>query len=127
MRCPVCGGRGLFRRWVHMVRHCPRCGFDLERIEGHWIGALGMNTIVTFGAVLVAVVIGFTVTYSSDSTATLGWAVGAVVAVAVVVPLLFYPVSKTLWSAIDLAMRPLEPDDGVDPRWLPPASRHEQP
>src|SRR5690606_8062023 len=62
MRCPVCGGRGLFRRWVHMVRHCPRCGFDLERIEGHWIGALGMNTIVTFGAVLVAVVIGFTVT-----------------------------------------------------------------
>ena len=76
---------------------------------------------------LVAVVIGFTVTYSSDSTATLGWAVGAVVAVAVVVPLLFYPVSKTLWSAIDLAMRPLEPDDGVDPRWLPPAARHEQP
>lgn len=127
MRCPVCGGRGLFRRWVHMVRHCPRCGFDLERIEGHWIGALGMNTIVSFGAVLVAVVIGFTVTYSSDSTATLAWAVGAVIAVAVIVPLAFYPVSKTLWSAIDLAMRPLEPDDGVDPRWLPPASRHEQP
>jgi hypothetical protein len=46
------------------------------------------------------------------------------VAVAVVVPLAFYPVSKTLWSAIDLAMRPLEPDDDVDPV-DPRATRHE--
>jgi hypothetical protein len=51
--------------------------------------------------------------------------VAGIVATAVVVPLAFYPVSKTLWSAIDLAMRPLEPDDDVDPRWIPPAKRHE--
>jgi len=48
------------------------------------------------------------------------------VATAVVVPLAFYPVSKTLWSAIDLAMRPLEPDDDVDPHWIPPATHHER-
>ncbi len=34
--------------------------------------------------------------------------VGAV-AIAVVVPLLGYPASKTTWSAIDLAMNPLDP------------------
>jgi hypothetical protein len=33
-------------------------------------------------------------------------------------PLLFFGSSQTLWSAIDLAMRPLEPDDDVDPRYL---------
>jgi hypothetical protein len=53
-------------------------------------------------------------------------AVGAIMATAVVVPLVFYPVSKTLWSAIDLAMRPLEPEDDVDPRWIPPATHHER-
>jgi uncharacterized protein (DUF983 family) len=121
-RCPVCGSGGLFRRWFTIVDNCPRCGFRLERIEGHWIGALGMNTVVSFGAVLVAVVVTFVVTYSDDSAVA---AVAAIVVVAVVVPLVFYPVSKTLWSAIDLAMRPLEPDDDVDPRWLPPTSHHE--
>ncbi|HEX5365723.1 MAG TPA: DUF983 domain-containing protein [Acidimicrobiales bacterium] len=122
-RCPLCGQGRLFRRWFTIADRCPRCGFRLERIEGHWLGALGLNTIVSFGAVMVAVLVGFVATYQDES------AVGAVVlivATAVVVPLLFYPVSKTLWSAIDLAMRPLEPDDDVDPRWIPPASRHER-
>ncbi len=82
-----------------------------------------MNTIVTFGAVLVAVVASFALTYPDGSTAV---AVGAVVAVAVIVPVAFYPVSKTLWSAIDLAMRPLEPDDDVDPRFIPRARHRER-
>jgi uncharacterized protein (DUF983 family) len=122
MRCPVCGGGKLFRRWFTIVENCPRCGFRLERIEGHWIGALGMNTVVSFGAVLLAVVAAFILTYSDESAVP---AVAAVVAVAVAVPLAFFPVSKTLWSAIDLAMRPLEPDDEVDPRWLPRSTRRE--
>jgi uncharacterized protein (DUF983 family) len=122
-RCPLCGGGHLFRRWFTIVDRCPRCGFRLERIEGHWLGALGLNSIVSFAAVLLAVVVGFIVTYEDESATV---AVGLIVATAIVVPLAFYPVSKTLWSAIDLAMRPLEPDDDVDPRWIPAATRHER-
>jgi uncharacterized protein (DUF983 family) len=122
-RCPLCGRGRLFRGWFTIVDRCPRCGLRFERIEGHWIGALGMNTIVTFGAVLVAVVAAFALTYPDGSTTV---AVAAVVAVAVIVPVAFYPVSKTLWSAIDLAMRPLEPDDDVDPRFIPRARHRER-
>ena len=82
-----------------------------------------MNTMVSFGAVLVAVLVAFALTYPDGSTAA---GVTAIVAVAVVVPLAFYPTSKTLWSAIDLAMRPLEPEDDVDPRYIP-GSRHRRP
>jgi uncharacterized protein (DUF983 family) len=120
--CPLCGSGGLFRRWFWIVDRCPRCGFRLERIEGHWLGALGMNTVVSFTAVLVGVVVAFLLTWPDGSTAA---GVVGVVAVAVVVPLAFYPYSKTLWSAIDLAMRPLEPEDDVDPRWIPPTTHHE--
>lgn len=122
-RCPLCGGGHLFRCWFTIVDRCPRCGFRLERIEGHWLGALGLNSIVSFAAVLLAVVVGFIVTYEDESATV---AVALIVAVAIAVPLVFYPVSKTLWSAVDLAMRPLEPDDDVDPRWIPPATRQER-
>jgi uncharacterized protein (DUF983 family) len=122
-RCPLCGGRDLFVHWFTMRERCPRCAFPLERIEGHWLGALGMNTIVSFLALFVTIVVGVAVTYPDMPTLLL---MGIAVAVAIVVPLLFFPFSKTLWSAIDLAMRPLEPDDDVDPEWLPPAARHEQ-
>jgi hypothetical protein len=37
---------------------------------------------------------------------------------AVVVPLVFFPSSKTLWTAIDLLMRPLEAGEAE----VPPAS-----
>ncbi len=34
--------------------------------------------------------------------------------VAVVVPIVFYPVSYTLWAAVDLATRPMEPHEVAD-------------
>jgi len=117
-RCPVCGASGLFQRWFTIRERCPRCDFPLEqRIEGHWMGALGMNTIVSFGALFVTMTAGLIITYPDIAVGPL---IAVTVTVAVVVPLVFYPFSKTLWSAVDLAMRPLEPDDDVDPRWIPP-------
>lgn len=120
-RCPLCGGGGLFTGWFTVRDRCPRCAFPLEqRIEGHWLGALGINTIVSFGLLLLTLVVGLVATYPDIATGPL---VTATVTVAIVVPLVFYPFSKTLWSAIDLAMRPVEPADDVDPRWVPPAVR----
>lgn len=98
-----------------MKERCPRCGLRFERIEGHWSGDLGINTIVSFGALFLTLVIGFAVTYP-DVPGVLLFA--CAIAVAVVVPLAFFPFSKTLWLAIDLMMRPLEPGE-VDPVYEP--------
>jgi uncharacterized protein (DUF983 family) len=122
-RCPLCGGGDLFTGWFTMRERCPRCDFPLDRVEGHWLGSLGVNTIVSFGALFATVVAGVVIFY--PDIPVLGLMV-AVVVVGLVVPLLFFPFSHTIWSAIDLAMRPVEPDDDVDPRWLPPATRHEE-
>ena len=117
-RCPLCGARRVFDGWFTIKDRCPRCAFPLEqRIEGHWLGALGMNTIVSFGLLALTMAVGLIATYPDIATGPL---VALCATVAVVVPLVFYPFSKTLWSAVDLAMRPLEPGDDVDPRWIPP-------
>jgi uncharacterized protein (DUF983 family) len=113
-RCPVCGQGRLFRRWFTMVEDCPRCGLHFERVEGHWIGALGINTIVSFGTLLVAVVVGVLVTLPDVDVVPVTI---AAVAVAVLVPLGYYPFSKTLWTAIDVAMRPVEPDEVFPGFW----------
>jgi uncharacterized protein (DUF983 family) len=107
-KCPVCGQGHLFRRWFAMVERCPRCGLGFERIDGHFTGALGLNTIAGVVAVCLALVIGVAVTLPDIPVATL---ITVVVTVGVVVPLVCYPFSKTVWTAIDLRMRPLEPGE----------------
>jgi hypothetical protein len=89
-----------------MVDLCPRCGLRFERIEGHWVGAIGVNTIVSLGALLISLVAGLLVTFPQFPLLTL---MAINVGVAIVVPLAFHPISRTLWTGIDIAMRPLEP------------------
>jgi uncharacterized protein (DUF983 family) len=99
-RCARCGGGTLFRHWFTMVADCPRCGLHFEREEGYWVGAVAINTIATFGLFFVVLVIA-TIATAPD----IPWLpiVLVVVPVMIVVPLAFYPFSKTLWVAVDMA------------------------
>lgn len=75
-----------------------------------------MNTIVTFGVVLIGLLIAIGVTAPDPlPTGTVALILGTT---AVVVSVVFYPISKTLWSAIDLLISPLEAGE-VDPRYDP--------
>ena len=107
-RCPVCGQGHLFQRWFTMCERCPRCDLRFERIEGHWTGDLGINTIVSFGALLVVLLVGFLAFWPTPPLTAI---IVAAIAVAGLLPLAFYPFSKTIWLAIDLMMRPLEPEE----------------
>ena len=64
-----------------------------------------MNTIVTFGLLAVVIVGGLVLWYPDVPVVPL---MLATVAIAVLVPVLCYPVSSTLWAAVDLAMHPLD-------------------
>lgn len=83
-----------------------------------------MNTIVSFTTLVATLAIGFVITYPDPPVATL---LTITVLVAVVVPLGFFPISKSLWSGIDLAMTPPTPDDEIDPRYIPVRTRPRRP
>ncbi len=104
LACGVCGRRGLFRGWVHMVERCPRCGLRFERNPGDFVGAVGINTILNFGLVLAGLIAFVVVTYPDIPAGP--W-VFLVAAAYLPVPVLLYPVSKTLWLAVDLLMQPV--------------------
>ena len=107
-RCPRCGGGKLFTGWLKMKPTCPTCGMRFEREEGFFLGAY----VVNFGVMLLslALFIGVGVALTLPDPPPGRLAIGGMV-VGVLVPILFYPMSRTVWSAIDLTMKPLEPHE----------------
>jgi len=113
LRCPVCGSRGVTRHWVGLSDRCPRCGFELERSEGHSIGYIGLNIMTTFGLMFVLLVTLLVIGYPEPSP---GPIVITCVLFALLFPLAFLPFSRMIWTAIDLCMTPLAVGE-VDPGW----------
>jgi uncharacterized protein (DUF983 family) len=113
-RCPACGGGGIFTHWFGMSDRCPTCTLLFERVEGHWIGSLGLNTTVVFSVMLV-VLLGVTLIGYPDPP--IGLLLVVEILLAGLGPLLFFPSSRTLWTAMDLLMRPLRSGE-IDPRFV---------
>ncbi|HEY6532023.1 MAG TPA: DUF983 domain-containing protein [Acidimicrobiales bacterium] len=111
-RCPVCGNGGLFRQWIRMAERCPTCGLTFERVPGQWLGSWFLNICLAQMVVVAILVVGVGVTWPDPPMVPIAVAAGLA---AVGVPVAFFPWSRTLWLAIDLAMRPLDFDEGVAP------------
>ena len=108
LHCPQCGSGGLFRRWLLMKDDCPRCDLHFERVEGQWIGAIAMNTILTLVVLLGLIGVGFGLSYPDSPP--IGLLVACILA-AGVGPLFWHPFSRTVWLAIDLALRPVSAEE----------------
>jgi hypothetical protein len=91
-----------------MVPDCPRCGWVFQREEGYWVGAIIVNMTVAevlFGLLFIGTLMA--------TAPDVPW--GPLLAIALVtngiVPLIFYPFSKTIWLAIDLFFHPAETEE----------------
>lgn len=95
-----------------MAERCPRCGFVFERQEGHFIGAVGLNTVITAVAVMASIAVGIIV---SDGEIAVVPILAVTLGIAIFVPFLIHPACRMLWTAIHLKMQPLEPGEAP---WL---------
>lgn len=113
LRCPRCGGRGIWLSWFRMKPACPTCGqaFDRGESSDFWIGAYLINLVVAELSAIVIAVVMWLVLGSRVSFNVL-W--GASMALAVLMPLVFYPFSRDLWLAFDLHFRPSEAGDRLE-------------
>ena len=110
LRCPRCGGRGIWRTYFHLQHTCPTCELVLDRgeSEDYWLGAYMFNLVA---AELVAMGISVTVIIATypDVPWNEVWILS--IALAALMPVLFFPFARTLWLAWDLYFRPREPSD----------------
>lgn len=97
-----------------MAERCPTCTLRFERVAGHWVGFVGVNTTVIFGVMFVVLLTTYLVSYPDPPGAWLLW---VEVGIAFAGPAIFFPPSRMLWTAIDILMRPLRPGE-IDPRYV---------
>ncbi|MGI8407470.1 MAG: DUF983 domain-containing protein [Actinomycetota bacterium] len=102
-RCPNCGGGNLFQGFFKLKPSCPSCAYLFEREEGYWTGAMIVN-IAACEVWFFLLFVGILIATAPD----IEWR--PVLAVALItnglLPVVFYPHSKTIWMAMDLHLSP---------------------
>ncbi len=103
-RCAWCGDRrAYFIGWFKRQERCQNCGHGYRRGDSAFeLGAITANIILTFGSILVTILILVAITAPDVPIGTLTIVTAGI---GIVGPALFYPVSFTLWQAVDLWMR----------------------
>src|ERR1700730_12126716 len=120
-RCARCGSGHLFHRYFTMVDDCPRCGLHFEREHGYWAGALAINSGVAVAVFIVTFGVGLAFTAPDVPVGPL---LAILIPLMILVPLLGYPFSKTLWVAVDRAfLQRLDRNERLDEQFTPRSSR----
>jgi hypothetical protein len=95
-----------------MVDDCPRCGLHFEREQGYWAGALAINIGVSGAVFAVVFVTALALTVPDVPVVPL---LLILVPLMVIVPIVAYPFSKTIWVAVDRALlQHLDPRERLD-------------
>jgi hypothetical protein len=85
-----------------------------EREEGFFLGAYVVNFGATEGLLLIVLMAYVLVQANSTDGVAVVPVMLAAIGAAVLMPLFFYPFSRTLWVAVELIMRPLEPHEQAE-------------
>lgn len=100
--CPSCGARKLFRSRMRLSGKCPSCRMDFDGPPGHWVGSVGINTILCVILLLLTIIVSTLLLWPDLKVIPL---LLPALIVGLVSPILLYPISQTLWTAIDLLIR----------------------
>ena len=87
-----------------MIEQCPRCHLRFDRLPGHILGSIAMNTILSFGVMAISLVWSLVEAQPNvDRTRLLL----INIPVAITAPVLFLPFLNTTCSAVHRLRRPL--------------------
>lgn len=91
------------RRWLGKHPRCRSCGIRWRREEGFELGPLSLNIVVTFLVLTVAMTVAFVRTSPDIPVLPV---VALCAGIAVVLPIVLYPFTYTVWLVLDLVARP---------------------
>ena len=117
-RCPNCGHhRAWFINWFKQGDRCVGCGVKRTRdTEGHELGSMTIASMINIVLIMIAIGIAIAITAPDVPVLTLYIVLASA---ALVFPVLTWPMTHTLWMAIDLAARPMDAEEIAEAQaWL---------
>jgi len=117
-QCPRCANRSAwFTSWFKQGERCIGCGIKRTRdTDGHELGSMTIASVLNI--VLVMAAIGIAVAFTAPDVPVLTLYI-VLASAALVFPILTWPMTHTLWMAIDLILRPMGVDEVAEAQaWL---------
>jgi len=117
-RCPNCGNhQAWFVRWFKQGERCVGCGVKRTRdTDGHELGSMTIASVVNIVLIMIAIGIAIAITAPDVPVLTLYIVLASA---ALVFPVLTWPMTHTLWMALDLIFRPMGIDEVAEAQaWL---------
>ena len=113
LRCPNCGGARVLHSWFKLRHNCEKCGIRLDRGEAddYFLGGMFFNIVlaeVVFALVLLVVVV---IMWPNVPWAGVEY---SLIVAMIAAPIILYPVSRLMWLALDLLLRP---PDAAEMEW----------
>jgi uncharacterized protein (DUF983 family) len=100
LQCPYCGEGHIIKYPFWIKDCCPRCGYRFAPESGYFVGGYAINLVaVEFIGLAIIVIILLRSNLSLFEQEALG--IGA----AILLPIIFFPWSRTLWMALDLTVQ----------------------
>jgi len=103
LRCPECGQEPIYETMTRVRHHCPNCGTLFHREQGYFMGAVYVNVIATETLLFIGLLIFLFASPSSEDAAY-----KLLLVLAVVLPILFFRHSRSLWLCFDHFFDPHE-------------------
>jgi len=109
LRCPHCGEGFVLRRSGGILPRCSACNFRFERSDDNYFsGAMFFGLLIgefIFGLILLGIILAMWPNVPWD---TMTYAIPASM---LVVMLFLIPISKVVWLAVDVLVRPVVADE----------------
>jgi uncharacterized protein (DUF983 family) len=117
-QCPRCANRSAwFTSWFKQGERCIGCGVKRTRdTDGHELGSMTIASVVNIVLIMIAIGIAIAITAPDVPVLTLYIVLASA---ALVFPVLTWPMTHTLWMAIDLIFRPMGVEEVAEAQaWL---------
>lgn len=115
LRCPHCGGGPVLARWRPGIpwgavrERCAACRFRYERSDDRYFsGAMFVNLMVAELIFALSFLAAILVTWPDVPWDALTYGGAAAM---LLIPALLFPVSKVVWLAVDVLVRPVSDDE----------------
>jgi uncharacterized protein (DUF983 family) len=101
LKCPACGGSSLYKSAFKMQERCPVCGLVYGREQGYFVGAIYINVMATEALILLVYLVSLITGFVNERVIF-----PLMIGMAVVLPLIFFRLSRSLWLSIDHIVSP---------------------